>query len=280
MIIVTEKSGISMLPELPECVDKAVDNIINPIATNAGKTLGDLWVLVFGGIYQAAEKKKLKIAANLEQFKIELQSGVNAIPNERKVEPKLQVVCPAMEHSKYCIEEATLRAMFVNLISKSMDSSCVDKVHPSFSWMISQMSPVDAIVLKRISLASNYLRGIPIIKFKFQAFPRNYSVIYVNSELSENTEFTAYEKSRAIDSLVRLGIIDLEFQSAIAEAVYSGLDLPDFKNTPEILHYKNILISSPREISLKLNDKIVNVDVERGNLYFTEIGKAFASICI
>ena len=80
-----KKSSISVLPDLPECVDTAVCNITNPITCNVGNTLGDLWYLVFGGIHQAAEKKRLKIAANLEQFKDELEAGVNAIPEKRKV---------------------------------------------------------------------------------------------------------------------------------------------------------------------------------------------------
>ena len=276
-----KKSSISVLPDLPEWVDTAVCNITNPITCNVGNTLGDLWYLVFGGIHQAAEKKRLKIAANLEQFKDELEAGVNAIPEERKVEPKLQIVGPALESAKYCIEEPALRAMFARLISRSMDSSYTQKVHPSFTNMISQMTPVDAEILKNLFLFSSSQNDIDIIKLTFQTLSGDHRTIYANRILDQIKRFNSYEKSISINSLARLGIIYLEFLPfSIADAIEDGLELPSSRNLAEISHYQNLLISKPQEVFPNKNNKIINSCAIRGKLCFTEIGNMFSSTCI
>lgn len=119
--------------ELPSSIDHAVENLTKPITTNIGQTFGDLWFLVFGGISQAAENRKLKYANDLENFKEEVESKINEIPEEKRVEPNLQTVAPALENSKYCVESEQLRTMFANLISRSMNKVYSQYIHPSFA---------------------------------------------------------------------------------------------------------------------------------------------------
>lgn len=88
---------------------------------NVGQTLSDCWFLVFGGISQLAEKRKLKYAKDLEEFKQSLSSKITSIPKENRVEANTQIVMPALENAKYCVEEPSLREMFANLISSSLD---------------------------------------------------------------------------------------------------------------------------------------------------------------
>ena len=107
-------------------------------------------VLVFGGISQLAEKRKLKYAKDLEEFKQSLSSKITSIPKENRVEANTQIVMPALENAKYCVEEPSLREMFANLISSSLDIEKQDIVHPSFSDILKTMTPLDAQNLKLI----------------------------------------------------------------------------------------------------------------------------------
>ena len=53
---------------IPKSVDEAAGKLMNPTAENAGKTFGDLWYLVFGGISFVANKRKIKYQVALEAF--------------------------------------------------------------------------------------------------------------------------------------------------------------------------------------------------------------------
>ena len=107
--------------DLPESVDNALKNLTDLPSKNVGQTLSDCWFLVFGGISQLAEKRKLKYAKDLEEFKQSLSSKITSIPKENRVEANTQIVMPALENAKYCVEEPSLREMFANLISSSLD---------------------------------------------------------------------------------------------------------------------------------------------------------------
>lgn len=47
-------------PELPDSIDNAVKNLTDKPTQGIGQTFSDLWFLVFGGITQAADKRRMK----------------------------------------------------------------------------------------------------------------------------------------------------------------------------------------------------------------------------
>ena len=118
---------------MPECVDKALTNLTEQPTKAIGNTVSDIWFLVFGGIGQLAEKRKLRYAVELESYNRELHEKIEAIPNEKRVEADIQIVAPALEASKYCVEKEELREMFVNLIASSISSEKAENMHPIFT---------------------------------------------------------------------------------------------------------------------------------------------------
>jgi len=137
--------------EMPECIDKAITNLTDKPTKYIGDTMSDIWFLVFGGIGHLAEKRKLKYAVELEKYSKELKEKISEIPDERRVEPDIQIVAPALEASKYCVEKEELRKVFVNLISSSMDNDKVMGVHPIFTDIISKLSSTDALLFDAIA---------------------------------------------------------------------------------------------------------------------------------
>lgn len=65
------------------------------------------------------------------------------------MEPDIQIVAPALEASKYCVEKEELRKMFVNLIASSINSDKVASVHPIFNDIIRKLSSTDALLLRQ-----------------------------------------------------------------------------------------------------------------------------------
>lgn len=146
------KNNIGLInAEMPECVDKAITNLTDKPTKYIGDTVSDIWFLVFGGIGHLAEKRKLKYAIELKKYNKELEEKINEIPNERRIEPDIQIVAPALEASKYCVEKEELRKVFVNLISSSMDSDKVMGVHPIFTDIVSKLSSTDAKLFDAIA---------------------------------------------------------------------------------------------------------------------------------
>ena len=95
----------TVLNTLVEPIANSAKNITDKPTQNIGTTLADIWYLVFGGISQAAEKRKLKYAYALQEFEKELKEKISKIPEDNLIEPDMQVVAPALEASKYCIEK-------------------------------------------------------------------------------------------------------------------------------------------------------------------------------
>lgn len=140
----------SLIDLVPDSVDNAVKNITDKPTQNIGTTFADIWYLVFGGISQAAEKRKLKYSYALQEFEKELQEKISVIPKDKLIEPDIQVIAPALEASKYCIENAELRNMFSKLISSSMDIDTFNLSQPIFIDMIKNFKPLDCKILKAI----------------------------------------------------------------------------------------------------------------------------------
>lgn len=217
-----------IIPEdFPDCIDRPVEEAITPVAKGIGKTLSDLWFLAMGGLSQLAEKKRIKYAIELEEFKESLEKKVNAIPTENRVEPNTQIACQALEDAKYCADNKDVREMFANLIASTMNSEFCDAVHPSYSIILKQMTSEDAKFFQNFIGKSN----LPICRFKLQFDNRSFSTLIDYSYFTKKDAKREEVNSNAliISSLERLGIISLHFDSYIKHTelyqVYEDSDI-------------------------------------------------------
>ncbi len=142
---------------VPDSVDNAIKNIADKPTQNIGTTLADIWYLVFGGISQAAEKRKLKYTYALQEFEKELKEKESKISIDKLVESDIQVIAQALDAAKYCVEKEELRKLFVNLVSSSINNDLNNYIHPSYPNIIKQLSPEDARLLKQIYTHNYFL---------------------------------------------------------------------------------------------------------------------------
>lgn len=155
---------------VPKSLDKAMENIMYEPSKSIGKTLGDIWFLIFGGFLgQLAEKRKLKYTVEFLKYKKEIEREINNIPTEDKVELDFQILGSVFEASKFCLDKAELRKMFSKLIASSMNRKVVECVHPSFGVMISQMCTDEAKLVKflkeKIEINENRFPIVDIVYF-------------------------------------------------------------------------------------------------------------------
>lgn len=261
----TNKISLVNLPDMPGSVDNALTNLTDCPTKNAGQTFGDLWYLVFGGITQAADKKRMKYAADLEKYHQELDKSITSIPEDKKIEPSIQVTAQALENSKYCVSSEALRSIFVKLISGTMNSYFEPLVHPSFPEMIKQMNEHDAHLLMELKRKS---RSVPIAEFR-ETFKENDGFVthFTNAYISDLLQIPLTECSCALSSLKRMGLITLSYDEYFTnDSVYD----PFY----ETVTYKNL----SKEIdSYKNNSEIT---LQKGICSITPLGNRFIGACV
>ena len=254
----------TLLSTLAEPISNAANNITDKPTQNMGTTLADIWYLVFGGISQAAEKRKLKYSYALQEFENELKDKISKIPEDKLGEADIQVIAPALDASKYCIMHKELRMLFTNLITSSLNKDCCKYVHPSFADIIKQMSPLDA---KNIYIFSekNYC---PICNYRVFFKDGSFDDYYKNIFLSNPNELDLILQSISISSLERLGLVDIKFNEKEISYKY------------EPFYHIDIFINLKTDISNNNIPKATKVDIIKGIVELTPYGELFTKSCI
>ena len=173
------------------------------------ESLTQIWNLTLGRFSDDAyQKYKIKQAANLEKYANEVKSGIEKIPEENIQEPKMSVVGPALEASKFYIEEDEIRGMFAKLIASSMDKTQSINIHPSFVEIIKVLSPLDAQNLYSLYHGRDEtISKIRVTNKEDDSYTDHFNHIFLgNPECQDNNLIES-----SIDNLIRLKLVDVSY---------------------------------------------------------------------
>lgn len=261
---------------VPSCIDEPVKAVLNPGANQIGTLFGDLLAMATSKIHFSAEKMRLQQAHDLETFKKSLSDKLNAKPKECLVEPRMQVVGPAVENAKHCMDEPKIREMFQNLLANAADERYQSKVHPSFSAIIAQMSPLDAENLSLFRKKEVY----PIARYKFNLSGGGEYVSFTHCFLVNSKMKTADElelQAASLSSLERQGLIEIIYgQLLLDKTVYEP-----FENT-EIMQRSRITLSIYQAMENENTPddmRHTSVTQQNGIVKLTPFGKEFTQVC-
>lgn len=240
------------------------EDLIRPTSQSIGNNLGQFVDGVMGWLGYWGEKQKIKRAVYLEDYKRKITENVLGIPEENLIEPPTRIVGPAIEASKYFIEEEYCRDMFAKLIASSCDSSVASSVHPSFPEIIKQLTPLDARYLALFKRFPTYpaveltaerkdkiVSPFPSILFDFKSDENNFSY------------YEQLELTKTIESLSRFGL--LIKNPDVLELAY---DYDTFKKH----WYYNMILETLSDGS--------TVKMKKYRLELTQLGKDFLRCCI
>lgn len=250
---------------------KFLDNALTPVGKEIGNTLGNIFYLVFSPINYNVEKLKIKHAENLKQYEIEIRNELNKIPENKLVEPPLSIVGPALEASKFYIDEEILRKMFAKLIAASMNADIRSRAHHSFIEIIKQLSPLDASNLNIIF----YKKHFPLARYDavLNNDSGDWNTLETNVFLSNSQNKNIKEQAISIANLNRLGLVNISYENYITnKKLYSV-----FKKEPNYIAYVN-------DIKQKLNNNpkfsYKSIIIREGLVEITPLGLSFASTCM
>lgn len=221
------------------------------------KSLVDLWNGAIGHyIHSWSEKRRLIME---EKFIPSIAEKIAKIPDKNLQEPKMSILGPTLEASKFYIEEEEIREMFSNLIAASMDSTYNGIVQHSFVEIIKQMSSHDAKLFKSF-FPIGFNPVVSVIKRNndYISFDILVDVFYTNYSFQD---YTMNEIS--INNLSRLGLIDIKYDTSMKDDFF----YEEFKKSEIITNFKN---------EFKEN----TIDIKKHSFTISSLGKVFRKICI
>lgn len=264
------------------------------------ESLTQIWTLTFGrfpdNLYQ---KYKIKQAADLEKYAKEVAKNIEKIPEENIKEPKMSVVGPALEASKFYMEEDEIRSMFAKLIASSMDKTQSDNIHPSFVEMIKMLSPLDAQNLYYLYHNNDEtISSIRETNTTSGGYTEPFKHIFLGNP--ECQDHTLIEPS--IDNLIRLKLVDVTYDvHKNNESLYDKhrenrlilelkerrkQDLQLYKNILSYFNEGGIIQGAPQEQqdilieNLKKLSQDTTIDIQKGIIRLTALGRNFCKVCL
>lgn len=250
---------------LPEPANKA----LTPIANAAGETLSNIWNAFLAPVNLWAKKKIIKHEQDFLEFKQSVEKHYTDIPDEYKSEPTLSIIGPALEASKFYIEEESIREMFAKLIAADMDLSKKNDVHHSFVEIIKQMSPIDAKVFIDLENPLNLMW----CKLHLKNSP-DMAKFITDIYLSQNFPEYSHNVCLSISNLVRLGLIFIPTRNT-GSIIMGGND-PDILERFKKTHFYNELVQN-----IALPSSIYSsYEVVTYEGLITELGVSFRKICL
>ena len=248
------KEIVDMIPE--DTKKEIYQDGVKPAMVETGKTLS-LVPRVVKNALAKVEMWCINKEFMVKEFEQELQRKLESKNAENIVDADPNIFIPSAQAISYNWEKEDIKQLYLNLMASDMDITKKENVHPSFSEIIKQMDSNDVkiftkiyskIVIPLYVLQKNEEKGTtPILDYLLT------SDFYVN--ISENKVI------KSLNNLERLKLIEIyDDQYYIDEKI----NIP-IENGKEIMKYKNEFL-----------DKL---DITKGMIKKTEIGKDFFDVC-
>jgi hypothetical protein len=127
-------------------VEKAYDDLASQPAKEGSKVAVDL--VKTARLLLAPFQLAAAFQDRFERRVVErIRTGV---PEDRRIQAPAEIVGPAIQNMQYLDDDNPLWQMYEELLMASVDSEAVSKVHPSFVYLISQLSRDEAMILYRL----------------------------------------------------------------------------------------------------------------------------------
>lgn len=209
----------------PEIYKDLAKPAVQEVGSVAGRTVKALLSPIRGMLWGWEQIEKIVEEGVKERFE--------KIPDDRKKSPNPEIAVPLIQALSYTAQNETLREMYINLLSNSMDLNMDKIVHPSFVEIIKQLNSLDAKVFDKISETKFYqkiLNPIIRVKDKGQFFTGATPEWYIGWSIEGFNEF---DISASLIRLSKFGLIELMYDRTSSKDGYDNL-----RSTP---YLKNIL---------------------------------------
>lgn len=170
------------------------------------------------------------------KFQSDIAEKLAEIPEDAIVEPKPSIVSPALSGLALSHNEDTLREMYLNLISQSMDARHNGDAHPAYARVLAELTVEEARLLNSMLLNP---RALPIAELRSIAegnpmaggvlVRRHLAPITMNGDSSQPVEVPNFPSM--VDNWIRLGLYQTDYMSQLtAPDAYKWVEeRPEYK---------------------------------------------------
>lgn len=258
-------------------------DIVQPAARQVGKT-AELPFRAINAALSPLEKWIINKEHNIEETKKLLAKELEHVSAEKIVPPEPYVAVPALQAISYCMDCDVLRKLFAKLLATSMNQDTKNNAHPAFVEIIKQLHPIEATLLESTSLLRERHTAACKIRFQqpqdpfmlklsldpnFRLSTTGYDIL--RNFLAENASCSPETLSASIDNLIRLGLIEINYDSNIGDEAYSR-----FVNHP----YVKVLTKSWEPYNQHQNFKDYEIALIQGVIKRTDLGQLFYQSCV
>lgn len=239
------------------------EDLVRPTSKSIGDNLGLLVDGVMGWLGYWGEKQAIKRDIYLADYKKRISDKVLNIPEEKLQEPEIRIVGPAIEASKFYIEEEKFREMFAELVASACNTDTSNMVHPAFPEMIKQLSYMDVRLLQAFKYHNTYaccelyaehqdktITPYPYILFNFKDCPQRF------------TQLDELKLTESIENLMRLGLLIKNSQ-----VIELGYDYGKFRTH---WFYNAVIQTVPAESQM---------NIKKYRIELTQLGEDFLKCC-
>nr|DAX05739.1 MAG TPA: protein of unknown function (DUF4393) [Bacteriophage sp.] len=256
--MIEEKTALQIVSNI---INKFYDDAIHPPAQELGYVMGRIayslrLIGLIGLVGDGAIITENILKEKMENF---LYTAFSKTPNEKRVLPDPTIICPLLENVANSFNKKDIVNLYSNLLSAATNEDTIDKVHPAFINIISQMDPLDAKIFYELSPSFSAVSCIIL-----DNEPDSVYNIYLNDNLIKENFIPS---AISIKNLERLGLISLP--DGIGFFIEDANDalINKFKQSN---YYK--------ELTNKYDKKNISISSQPG--YITNLGKQFKNICL
>lgn len=248
------------------------------------QSLEDWWYINYGkDLSEQAALIRTKQEINVERLKNSTLANVSEIKPEDIQEPKIKILGPALEASRYYIEEDDIRDMFAKLISSSMDKSKNSINHPAFVEILKQMTSLDAENI--FCIFNNDDKRSMIINLKNTFNDGSFSILVKNIFLDNPNQKNQDLLGASLVNLERLGLVKSTFDrhNSPIESYDSFKNSDLFKYWSDAVDSRNETIQRQIDFSDEnqhLSESLTKIEMDYGLIELTYLGKNFCEICL
>jgi hypothetical protein len=190
-----------------------------------------------------------------------MAAKVDGIPEDHLITPPASIAVPALMGLSYTFEEASLKELYLNLLTTASDDRKANQAHPAFAEIINQLSADEAPVLNTVL---NGQLGVALTAVRvFTTIEDGYKLILVSHlfhlETSEGLPDEYDQISTWADNWQRLGLVSIGY----GDREVGGKTAYDWAE------------KRPEYIRLTMDPSITNLWFEKGALLVTDFGLQF-----
>lgn len=269
--------------QIIEAVIEALKNnpeLLKPIAQNLSKT-SDTVTGFINTLLTPVELFNFVVKEHKEKFMSSYHDNLNKIPEEQRIEPKIEIIGPIIDNLKYKITEETLRETYAKLLASASNSSYSNEPLLSYNFVLNQLSPKEIQVLKYlynkrevpvahiIAKKTNFdPKHIALENLK-DICPKDFQHIFLIDNIIDNPFNELKDEFLVVilSNFIRLGLIQTSYtEIAMETSIYEYV-----KNSSIFKQLKN-------SIEKDSEFEYPNLDFRKGILRITSFGISFCEI--